>query len=377
MPPKTHSLLGGSSAHRWIACPPSARLCETLDEEESSFAAEGSSAHGICEYRLRKSLGQEVPEEEPRDEWYSEEMSECADDYVNYITDIITELKKTGTPIVMVEQFLDYSKYVEDGYGTGDCVIISDNKLKIIDFKYGKGVEVSAYKNEQMLIYALGAVSQFEHLYDIEEIEMVIFQPRLHNVSTYEISIDDLLKWANEVLVPRAKLAFEGKGEFCSGEHCRFCKAKAICRERAKSHMKLADFNNADPALLKDDEIEDILDKADTLVSWANDVKEFALDAALKGKKWKRYKAVEGRSNRKLTDEDKAVELIQKEGLDPYERKLISIGEIQKLLGKVKFKELIEPLITKPPGKPCLVSRDDKRDELEVRITDFDDVEDY
>ena len=377
MPPKGHSLLGGSSAHRWIACPPSARLCEDLEDSESSFASEGTSAHNLCEYRLRKYLGENVPSEEPKDEWTNEEMSECADDYVSFIGDIITELKKTGNPIVMVEQHLDYSKYVTDGYGTGDCIIISDKQLKIIDFKYGKGVEVSAYKNEQMLIYALGAISEFEHLYDIEDVEMIIFQPRLHNVSSYQITVTELMTWANEVLVPRAKLAYEGKGEFCSGEHCRFCKAKAICRERAKTHMKLGDFNNVEPALLKDDEIEDILDKADTLVSWANDVKEFALEAALKGKKWKRYKAVEGRSNRKLTDEDKVATLIQEEGLDPYNHSVKAIGDLLKMLGKPKYKEIVEPYITKPPGKPTLVSRDDKREEIEVTITDFDDVEDY
>lgn len=376
MPANGHALLSASASSRWLNCTPSARLCEAFEDEESEFALEGTDAHALCEHRLRKSLGEEVGEE-PKLERYSNEMSDCANAYVEYISEKVSELKKIGEPIVLVEQHLDFSKYVPDGFGTGDCVIVSDKKLEIIDFKYGKGVEVSAEKNTQMLLYSLGAIETFGFLYEIEMVEMTIFQPRLGNVSSYEISVKDLIKWAEEVLVPKAKLAYEGKGEFVCGDHCRFCKAKKICKKRAQTHLNLLKFDFKEPPLLTDEEVEDILDKVETLVSWAEDVKGYALEEALKGKRWERYKLVEGRSNRKITDEQAVVEAVTKEGFDPYEKKLLSITELQKRIGKVRFKELVEPYVIKPQGKPTLVARDDRRDELSIAASDFADLGEY
>lgn len=372
MPAKAHALLSSSSSSRWLNCPPSARLCEEYDDVTSEFALEGTDAHELCEYRLRKSLGQEVSKEEPNLTYFSEEMSDCANSYVSYITELLTEIKKScKDPVVLVEQTLDYSKYVPEGFGTGDCIICADKVLHVIDYKHGKGVEVSADHNSQMFLYALGALELFDCLYEIETISMTIFQPRLHNLSTFEISVSELKKWANDVLVPTAQLAWEGKGEFKCGAHCKFCKAKANCIERAKAHMKLLDYDYAAGPLLSDAEVEDVLDKVDTLVSWASDIKDFALAQALAGKHYERWKAVEGRSTRKITDENAVIEAVANIGLDPFEKKLLSLGELQKKLGKAKFIELVEPHTTKPQGKPTLVPRDDKREEINTAASDF------
>lgn len=295
-----HAVLSASSSERWLNCPPSARLCENYEDKGSDYAAEGTDAHSLCEFRLKQALG--MPTEDPIENlsWYNEEMEECAAGYAAYVVELLETAKQTCTdPVVMIEQRVNFSRWVQDGFGTADCIVIADGVMNICDYKYGKGVEVSAVANPQMMLYALGALEIFDDIYDIDTVRMTIFQPRKSNVSAYEMEKADLLQWADTELTQKAKLAYEGQGDFHCGEWCRFCKAKAECRERAEANMALARYDFQTPALLDDEEIADILGKVDALTAWASDVKEYALQQAISGKDWSGWKLVEGRSNRK------------------------------------------------------------------------------
>lgn len=274
---------------------------------------------------------------------------------------------------MLVEQRLDYSRYVgiEGSFGTGDCVIVSDGLLHIIDYKHGLGVLVSAEKNSQLSCYALGALDLFDGIYDITEVSLTIYQPRRENVSTYTMSKDELLTWADTVLSPTAKLAYDGKGDFKAGDHCQFCKAKANCRKRAEYNLELARYDFEMPSALEDDEVASILAKVDELVSWAGDLKEYALQKALSGTKFTGFKVVEGRSNRKYTDEDAVARTVEAVGFDPYEKKLLGITAMSQALGKKKFEELLGGFVYKPPGKPALVPESDKRPAMNTAIEDF------
>lgn len=367
----THALLSSSASHRWLNCPPSARLSESIEDKESEFAREGTDAHALCEYKLEKVLGL-TKEPQPNLSYYNQEMEESANGYVSYILEILEEIKKTcKDPIVLIEQKLDFSKFVREGFGTGDCLIVADDILHIIDFKYGKGVQVDAYENPQMKLYAIGGVEIFDGIYDIKKVSMTIYQPKLSNISTFELSKEELYKWAENTLKPRAELAYKGEGEFKVGSWCRWCKCKDTCRKRAEENMKLAGYEFKEPPLLQDEEIVDILNKVDGLVEWSNSIKEYALRCAINGKKWSGYKLVEGRSNRKYSDDSKVIEVVTNAGFDPFEKKLITITEMQKRLGKVKFSELLSDLIIKPTGKPTLVVDSDKRPEINIAKNDF------
>lgn len=373
MAPNAHALLSASSSHRWLNCPPSARLSENYEDKSSDFAAEGTDAHELCEYKLKKALGQRAKNPTENLTWYNEEMEECASGYAEYVMELIAQAKKNcADPVVLIEQRLDYSKYVTDGFGTGDCVIIADGTLNIVDYKHGKGVEVSALDNPQMKLYALGALEIFDSIYDIENITMTIYQPRIANISTCSIPRDKLIDWTENVLKPTAELAFNGKGEFRCGDWCRFCKARAQCRERANANLELAKYDFIEPPLLSDDEVEEILDKIDRLVSWANDIKECALKAALNGKQWKNRKLVEGRSVRKYTDEAMAALAVKNAGYEPYEKKLLGITEMQKMLGKEQFNKILGDFVEKPKGKPTLVQMSDKRKAINTAASDFE-----
>lgn len=372
--PSEHARYSPSASTRLINCPPSLKLCEGIQDKDSPFSLEGTDAHSLCEYELKKALNLSNDEHEPELAWYSEEMQECANGYVSFVVELVEEAKKTcKDTIALVEQKLDISRYIPNTFGTGDFVLCADGVIHIVDYKHGKGVEVSAEKNTQMMIYALGSLEIFDCIYDIKKVVMTIYQPRLNNVSTYEMSKEDLLKWAEEILVPTSKLALAGKGEFKSGSHCRFCKAKTICRERARGNLELAKNEFKEPPLLTDDEIEEILLKIDDLVSWSNDIKDYALQKAIQGKVWCNFKLVEGRSNRKFTDETAVAKTIEEAGFNPYEQKLLSMTELQKRIGKSKFYELVESYIYKPAGKPTLVPRSDKREEINTAIADFTD----
>jgi len=369
---RKHAILSASSSDRWLHCPPSARLCENYEDKGSDYAAEGTDAHTLCEYRLKLALG--LPAEDPIENlsWYNEEMEDCAAGYVSYVLEQVETAKQVcADPIVLIEQRVDFSRWVEEGFGTADNIIIADGVLKICDYKHGRGVEVSATENPQMMCYALGALELFDDIYDIDTVSMTIFQPRRDNVSTYDISKEELYRWADEVLKPAAELAFAGDGNFLCGEWCGFCKAKHDCRARAEANMELAKYDFKLPPLLTDEEIEDVLARVDDLVSWASDIKEYALQQAISGKNWSGWKLVEGRSNRKYTNEATVAATVEGAGFDPYEKKLLGVTAMQKLLGKSRFEELLSPLIEKPQGKPTLVPESDKRPAMNTAKNDF------
>ena len=294
-------------------------------------------------------------------------MDVYTDGYVEFVLEVIEGLKQScSDPTVLIEQLLDFSRFVPDGFGTGDCVVIGDGTLHIVDFKYGQGVLVHADDNPQMKLYALGALDIFDGIYDISEVAMTIYQPRRENVSTYTVFKESLYQWAEEDLVPIAKLAFEGGGEYHCGDWCLFCRAAVKCRARAEEKLNLARFEFSFPPILTDDDIEGILLKLDDLSSWATDIKSYALEAAVShGKQWNGFKLVEGRSNRKYKDEDTVAEVAREAGYrDIYRQSLITLTEMEKLMGKPKFCEILGELIEKPPGKPALVPISDKRPEI-------------
>lgn len=274
--PNNHAILSASSSHRWLECPPSAKLCSEQPNKSSEYAQEGTDAHALCENKLKSILGRETVDPTENLTYYNEEMERCANEYAVYVSEQVEKAKTVcKDPVVLIEQRLDFSRWVPEGFGTGDCVIIADGTLSVIDFKYGKGVEVLAENNPQMMLYALGVLELFDGIYDIDMVSMTIFQPRRDNISEYTISKADLLRWANEVLAPTAQLAIKGKGDFKAGEHCRFCKVRTTCRKRAEYNLELARYNFEMPATLDNTEISAILAKADELVSWVTDVKEY------------------------------------------------------------------------------------------------------
>ena len=362
MPPEKHAKLSASSAHRWMNCNPSANLEREFADKTSEAAAEGSAAHALCEHKLRKAL--KMRSVRPVSKYDSDEMEMYTDSYVEFVLEQIEVAKQHCTdPFVLIEQRLDFSCYVPDGFGTGDCLIVADKLLHIIDFKYGLGVLVDAAENPQMMLYALGALQLFDALYDIDTISMSIFQPRRENVSTWTITVAELKEWAEKILRPKAELAFKGEGEFNPGPWCTFCKAAVKCRARAEEKLALAQYEFAKPPLLTDEEIEDILSRLDDLTKWANEIAAYAQDAAINhGKQWNGFKLVEGRSVRKYSDEAAVVAAATAAGYrDIYKKSLIPITEMEKLMGKKTFAEVLGGLVIKPHGKPTLVPASDKR----------------
>ncbi len=372
-----HAFLSASASHRWLACPPSAKLCAEVEEQESPYAQQGTDAHELCQYLVEKALGREVSDPTSSLEWYDAEMQECAEGYCSFVMEQIAKAKEQcPDPLICIEQKLDYSKWVQDGFGTGDCVIVADDTLHIIDFKYGLGVLVTASGedgtgNSQLKCYALGALDTFGDLYDIRQIRLSIYQPRRAHVDTFELSTEELLKWADDVLAPTARLAYEGKGEFHAGEHCRFCRIKATCRKRAAYSLELAKYEFAEAPSLSSEEIGVILPQIETLISWAEDIKAYALEQALAGVHYPGFKLVEGRAVRKFSDEEQVIRAVCEAGFDPFEKKLLGITAMQKLLGKNRFDELLSGLIEKPKGKPALVPESDKRPAVSSATLDF------
>lgn len=360
--PDVHAVLSASSSHRWLECPPSAKLNAEIADKASEYAQQGSLAHELAEYKIKSFLGENVKDPTDSLTYFDQEMADCTDSYAEYVAEQVAKAKeRCKDPIVLVEQRLDFSKWVPQGFGTGDTVIVADDVLTIIDLKYGVGILVEAEKNPQMMCYALGALQLFDSIYDINKVLMTIFQPRREHISTYEITKEELLKWADTVLAPTAKLAVNGDGEFKAGAHCQFCKVKATCRKRAEYNLELARYDFEMPATLEDEEIEVILSKVDELIAWGSDIKEYALQSALSGKQWNDWKLVEGRSNRRYTDETVVANTVKAAGYDPYEHKVLGITAMTKLLGKTKFEKLLGGYLEKPQGKPTLVPMSDKR----------------
>ncbi|MBR1810131.1 MAG: DUF2800 domain-containing protein [Clostridia bacterium] len=367
MPPNKHAVLSASSSHRWLNCNPSARLEQEFEDHETEAAAEGTAAHALCEHKLRKAL--KMRSRKPISQYDSDEMDAYTDGYVEFVMESLAQAKQfCADPQILIEQRLDFSCYVPDGFGTGDCLIVADKRLHIIDFKYGLGVLVDAYENPQMMLYALGALRLFDWLYDIEEVTMTIYQPRRENVSTWTMSVSDLLSWAENTLKPKAELAFHGEGEYCPGSWCQFCKAAVKCRARAEQNLQLARFEFAKSPLLSDVEISDILGKLDDLTRWANEIVAYAQDAAINhGKEWYGFKLVESRTNRRYTDEEAVAAAAKAAGYrDIYKQSLISITEMEKLMGKKTFADILGGYVTKPQGKPTLVPASDKRPAITV-----------
>lgn len=383
---KDHALLSASSSKRWLVCPPSARLEEKLPEEKSSYAEEGTLAHKLAETYLALYLGF-IGEDEFRkrihrikeNHIYSPDMPENIQSYVDLAVEKINQAKaQTKDAVILLEQKLDYSPWVPEGFGTGDLVIITDSVLEVMDLKYGKGVAVEAKNNTQMRLYGLGAIHQFGCLYDINTIRMTICQPRLDNISTEEITAEALLNWGETYVKPRALMALKGEGEFQAGEHCRFCRVRYTCRARAEENLKLAKFDFKEPELLTDEEIPQILTKAEGLQRWVSDVYNFALSKAVsEGKKWTGFKLVEGRSIRKYSDEAVAAKTLLDAGYkedEIFTKKLLGISSMEKTIGKRKFREILGEFVIKPQGKPTLVPESDKRVEMNLinkAIQDF------
>lgn len=367
--PDVHALLSASSAERWINCPPSARLTENMPDTESPHAAEGTLAHSLAELKIRKKFETMKKSEYDKrfkdiqkDPLYAPEMDGHTDTYLDYILKTAHSYNRVK-PYVVAEKRLDYSAYVPGGFGTCDCVMLCKNDLHIFDFKYGKGVPVSAEDNPQLKLYALGALAEYGFLYDIQNVTLHIIQPRLDSISSFPIGADELTAWGNSIR-PAAELAYRGEGEFKCGDHCRFCKAKATCRARAEDFFTLEASAELPKELLSDHEIGEVLERASRLKNWVSEVEEYVLSEILNGKSVEGWKAVEGRSNRRITDIDGAFEVLKKEGYDEamlYERKPLTLTELEKLVTKKKLEELIGSMIDKPRGKPTLAPESDKR----------------
>ncbi|MDK7143466.1 DUF2800 domain-containing protein [Gleimia europaea] len=374
MAPSDHALLSASGAHRWLNCTPSARLESDEPESTSAAAEQGTAAHALAEHKLRRALKQRS--KRPVSTWIDDEMETLTDDYVAYVQEHISLARETcGDPQVLIEQRLDFSHVVPGGFGTGDCVIIAEPTLQIIDLKYGQGVLVEAERNPQLMLYALGALHTFGDLYDIERVAVTIYQPRRGNVDTWEISVTELEHWAEAEVKPKAELASAGEGEFCPGSWCQFCKIAPTCRARAEANLALARLEFAPPAELSDSEIADVLARIPQLKTWAADVEAYALSQAVnQGVVFEGFKLVAGRSIRKYTSETDVAAAAEAAGYrDIWDRKLITLTAMERLMGKPAFNEILGDLVTKPAGKPTLVPASDKRPALDLvsAATDF------
>lgn len=391
-----HALLGASSAHRWLECTPSARLEESLNlpDEGSPFAAEGTAAHDYAElelsYRLgainRRSYAGRLKKHKAG-EWWGPEMEEAVGDYASFVCELVADLEADGkSPAVELEQRVDYSEYVPGGFGTADAVILSDGTLHVIDLKYGKGVPVDAGGNPQLRLYALGAALKYGIVYGFDEVHMTIVQPRLGSVSTDSMALAELMEWAEGYVKPRAAQADAGEGEYVPGEkQCRWCKAKAVCRARAEANLAAAceefsletlpespaevDAAVPRPELMTVEEVAGLLPLLPRIEAWAKDVQEWALEQARdRGVRFPGYKLVEGRSVRKITEPLAAMRALDAAGYaaEDYQKpaEIKPLGQLEKLLGKKGFEELVGKYAFKPAGKPVLVPEGDKRPEL-------------
>ena len=408
--PVLHAVLGASSAHRWLACPPSARLSERIDSRfgrrESEYAKEGTKAHALGELKIRNACYHEdkmtaakhsrLSAEEQRtyiginDNRYKamraelgeipEDMERATDDYCNVVMNKLARAKDADpTAVLLLEQRLDYSKWVPSGFGTGDCIIVSDTLLEICDYKHGKGIPVDAHGNPQLRLYALGAYDRFYPLFEFPNIRMTIIQPRLESMTEETLSVDELLRWAADTVVETAKLAWLGKGVFSPGEHCRFCSAKAVCSARVANALKLYSYGLEQLGTLTDEQIADILPFLDGAEAWVADIRDYATKAALyNGTHFRGYKLVLGKKpNRQWSNEEEVEAQWLRNGYagaELYEKKLKPVGKIEKAVGKTAFRAIFSPLVTQGEGKPILVPEDDKRQEYSQAAAVFGDM---
>ena len=400
--PEAHALLSASSSKQWLHCPPSVRLQEGFPNESSVYAAEGTFAHEVCEYKVRKYLHERVKRPQS-EEFYTEEIDTITDVYAEFVITIIEEMKRNGCePLVLVEERVDYSHIAPSGFGTADMLIVGKDDqgkglLHVCDFKTGQGVFVDADHNSQMMLYALGGLAAYGYIYEIETVRMSIIQPRLENISTFECSRKELEDWG-ESIKPIAKMAYEGKGEQHPGDWCRFCRAKPVCRACADEALALCreEFLDLDagaftddtpetdmtapynpdtdtavfkqPGLIPLDELAGILPALNRISSWIESVFAFVSAEAINhGVSIPGYKVVEGRSKRVFTDTKAVVDTAVANGYtDLYKRQLITLTEFEKMMGKKRFAELLGEYVTKPPGKLALVPEDDPRPPVDL-----------
>lgn len=387
---RAHALLSASGASRWLNCTPSACLEDEYGEHKSSpYAAEGTLAHELAELYLQRDVLRTISEETFNEkleeimsnELFNDEMLEMVPIYTDYCVNQLLEARKDNVFAVMeLEQCLDFTEYVPESFGTADCCIVNDKVLEVIDLKYGKGVPVSPEWNPQLMLYGLGALHKYDMTYDIEEVHLTIVQPRLDNISTFKISVQSLLEWADNELKPRAWQAFRGEGDLNTGGWCRFCSVKNRCRLLAQKQLELAKHEFKEAPLLTDDEIADIILRTPKLVEWAKGIVEYAQDQAINhDKHWPGLKLVEGVSRRKWRNEDEAANIIlqslpiSEDQL--YTMELKTITEVEKLLGKKAFGLIADMVCIKPAGKPTLVPLDDKRPAMGIEQAKLDFAE--
>ena len=394
--PEKHALLSASSASRWLHCTAAPRFEEQFPEKTSEYAEEGRLAHAICELKVIKKFTTQLTPRTyttrlnklKKDPHYTDEMDKTSDLYVEHLTE--KAMTYNSTPYVAVEVQVDFADYVPEGFGTCDCIMIGGDTLNITDYKHGKGVPVSAEGSAQMRLYALGALKRYASIYGntIKNVCMTIDQPRIQDEpSTETITVEELRAWG-ESIKPAAAKAYMGLGEFCPGEHCRFCRGKAQCKARAAINTALEEFKDCVPqngekpplfgqGVLTDEEIGDLLVRGKELVAWYKDLEEYALNALLNGGTIPGWKAVAGRSNRTFTDTDAAIAAVIAAGYDEalvYERKPKTLTELEKLMGKAEFTAKLGAYVVKPSGKPTLAPMTDKREPYSPAAADFAEV---
>jgi len=379
-----HALLSPSAAHRWINCTAAPRLEADVEDKGSEFAAEGTLAHAYCAQKLKAFLGMPTEGEakeiaELNDRYHTGEMDEYTDTYKTIVLEKYNAARAiTKDALLLIETRLDFSEYVPDAFGIADAIIIADGTMEVIDFKYGKGVKVSAVDNPQMKIYALGAYEKFSFEYKIDRVRMTIIQPRIENFSEWELSVSELMEWTDSVLTPKAQQAYNGDGPQVPGDWCQFCKVKSNCRALTNQCISAA-TNHPDPKLINADELAtDVLPILATVKTWLAGVEDYALQQALSGVQLVGWKVVEGRSVRKITDQDGAALALNKAGYKTAEiykpQELRTITDLEKLTGKKQFAAICGDFIEKPQGKPTLAPESDKRPAIDPVADDFKNV---
>lgn len=380
--PTQHALLSASSAHRWLHCTGSPLLEKEFPDTTSVYAQEGTLAHELCELKLKKyttvmpkGTYTRAHNKIMKSELWQNEMESTSETYLEYVKEIM--LSCEIAPAVLIEKRVDFSRYVPEGFGTADCLILAGDTLHVIDYKHGKGVVVDADHNPQMMLYALGAMSELSLLYRFKFVHMTIVQPRVNNISEFTMSADELIEWGETVVKPKAEAAISGNGEFEAGDWCRFCRAKRQCKTRYESNDSLYSELSVqhDPRLITLAELGDYLKRGKDMAAWLEDMKEYALSESLAGADVPGWKAVEGRGSRAFTDTDEAVDTLIKNGIDEsvlYERRVLTLAQMEKAVGKKAFGEIVGNLVVKNPGKPTLVEESDKRPRITNQPTAAD-----
>lgn len=380
--PTQHALLSASGAHRWLHCTGSPLLEKDFPDSTSVYAQEGTLAHELCELKLMAYTGEitkrkltSMKNRLMKSELWQPEMESTSEAYLDYIKDIT--MSYTVKPVILTEKRVDFSRYVPEGFGTADCLILAGDTLHVVDYKHGKGVVVDADHNPQMMLYALGAMSELSLLYRFKFVHMTIVQPRVNNISEFTMTAEELTEWGEAVVKPKAEAAISGKGEFEAGDWCRFCRAKQQCKTRYESNDSLYSELSAqhDPRLITLDELGKYLKRGKDMAAWLEDMKEYALSESLAGADVPGWKAVEGRGSRAFTDTDEAVDTLIKNGIDEsilYERRVLTLAQMEKAVGKKAFGELVGDLVVKNPGKPTLVEESDKRPKITNQPTAAD-----